>query len=796
MHICIFCSNFAAKLFASIMASQKYTKLAVAVTLLLTGMGTAIGAKLHCLHLYDILLCITGVLAITYIVYFVTFISVDKIRRDVILVKKNYWVWVMLLVIAVPFAFSWLMLLCNMSTAQLLDESNSYGVVYAEGDARAVSVLWSVFFHYLDAGNQHISSSAGRALAAVLSICGIILFNGLLVSTILSWTTRRKDHWDAGLIRYPLSSLPKNRYAVVIGANEMVVSVVKSLLQECVNGERVNDYVVLQTSSKVSEVRERLSAHLSDNEMDRVICYNALRESRKEIQQLYLAYATEIYILGESAVGEDMEAAHDALNMHCLNLVAHELYAYKNKVGTAAYEKKVCRVMFDYQTTCSVFQFSDVATEVRETMVFSPFNMYESWARKVLVENQAYNDGNPIVYTPLEGNDGIRPDDDKRVHLVVIGMSKMGVAIAERALYQAHYLNYAKHRSRITFIDSHADCQMALFKGQHATLFELMRHRYVDMSVDEDVAWVDPMAGENSRWAHLSDGGKNFIDVEVEFVKGAVESDAVRKYLCDLAGDGQSRLTIAVCLNHADEALAASLYMPSDVYASAQLQDIWVYQRDAVDMVANLTDPLVATSSLRYKKLRPFGMLMGERVGDGELVQKAMLVNAAYDVICYGASWPQVMGDMSDEGYKHALESWERLMVNKKWSNCYFVDSIAQKIRSVRGDDACVSIEDALKRYEQELGESEHNRWNMEQLMMGYTPCGKADDEMLKEYVKQQDVEALRKLKNGLKLSAAKVHPNICDYAHLDRTDPAAKAYDIQLIYAIPKMLELVKSDR
>jgi hypothetical protein len=34
-------------------------------------------------------------------------------------------------------------------------------------------------------------------------------------------------------------------------------------------------------------------------------------------------------------------------------------------------------------------------------MAFIPFNLYESWARKVLVDNKAVNQGHTIHYTPL-----------------------------------------------------------------------------------------------------------------------------------------------------------------------------------------------------------------------------------------------------------------------------------------------------------------------------------------------------------------------------------------------------------
>ena len=603
---------------------------------------------------------------------------------------------------------------------------------------------------------------------------------------------------------------------MVIGANEAAMSIIKDLLQPYSRDKRLdylhlqdNDYVILQTSADMNLVREQLSAQLTEDELCRVICYNAIRSSKKEIEQLYLPYASCIYILGESTTGANAETGHDAINMHCMNLIANQLQAYKAQ-HSDTYIKKQCRVMFDYHTTHSIFQFSDIASNVRDTMAFIPFNIYESWARKVLVDNKANNQGKIINYTPLDGYDGIRADDDKRVHLVIIGMSKMGVALAEQTLYLAHYLNADKQRTRITFIDSEADKKMDFFNGCHATLLELMRHRYVDSQQDIHAPWIDPMQSKDCKWKHLSTDSKNFIDTEVEFVKGNVESDAVRAYLCEIAADTQSKLTIAVCLNHTNQALAASLYLPIEVYESAQVQDVWVYQRDVQDMVANLTDQAVATNSIRYKKLRPFGMIQGEQMGTQTAYLKAILVNTAYSAT-HDHPWPVDMGNVSDAGRQYAQDAWEQLMVTKKWSNYFFVYSMYQKLRGACAqpswgkpiigayNDAMYAqptwqqeMEQAIEDNLHAMAVAEHNRWNMEQLLMGYSPCRKADDDLLQTLVRDNNTQEQALTKRALKLSAAKVHPNICDYKHLSLIDPAAKDYDTLLIRAIPRILMLV----
>ena len=797
------------------------------IVLVLTSIGTAIGIYVQSLHPYDIIACITGTLALAYTTYCLSFIFTDKIRRDVMLVKKNYLIWVILMIVVMPFIFARYALLTGFPNEYMLGDSNYTELLTTqEGASQLHSVIWAIIIHYIDPGCQYMAASAGRPLVLTLTIIGMLLFDGLLVSSIISWIERQKEQWKYGDIRYALKSLPKDKYAIVIGANEMAVSIIKGLLHK-----HQNDYVILQTCSEVPEVREVLSAHLSEDELDRVICYNALRHSEKEIEQLHVAYATSIHILGETTIGKDAETAHDAINMRCLNLIARELYKHKAKLGNA-YTKKPCRVMFDYQATYSVFQFSDIPAEVQETMTFVPFNMYDAWARQVIVKHAVNHNGKTIHYTPLDGYDGIRAEDDTRVHLVIVGMSKMGVAMGVQALYQAHYINYAKQRTRITFIDSNADKEMAFFKGRYTALFELMRHRYIDASLGTNVDWYDPMGSKDSPWSHLSDDGKNFIDTEVEFVKGELESDGVRAYLRQAADDKQSKLTIAICLDFTNRALAASLYLPLEVYQSAQLQDIWVYQREVVDIVANLTDKHVASTSVRYKKLRPFGMLYSDNQEKRTTYLKALLVNTAYDVIYNDLPWPQNIADTTDQGWQRACNSWEKLMVNKKWSNRFFADSMYQKIRSIYMPEALAKwlqknsalitdndyyeqlhslaivggyhnalftnpklqdvLEEAIGNNELTLAISEHNRWNMEQLLMGYSPCKKEEDALLTLYVRTNQTEAQHQTKNMLKRSAAKVHPNICDYEHLSKIDPQAKSYDIQLIHAIPRILMMV----
>lgn len=87
------------------------------------------------------------------------------------------------------------------------------------------------------------------------------------------------------------------------------------------------------------------------------------------------------------------------------------------------------------------------------------------------------------------------------------------------------------------------------------------------------------------------------------------------------------------------------------------------------------------------------------------------------------------------------------------------------------------------------VAKCEHNRWNIEQLLMGFTPMKSADDEQFRILVAENDEEKIKKKKSELKESSAKVHPNICDFEHLNMVDPGAKKYDYALNVAIPDIL-------
>lgn len=763
-----------------------------------------------------------------YIAYVVCFFIHRKIERDKLMMKERYWKFLIGLVVAIPFAF-YAILLPITKPENLYNDSTNVYLCNQCGDIQSVKdepdrLWWIIYYYFIDPGNQHSAQGSGaKIISATLALLGIFLFNGLLVTTILGLIDRRKEGLRNGRVRYTAKDLPANQFAVVIGANEIASSVIKNLLKpktdentlECLSNKN-NKYVILQTSSDVQKVRDVLASHLTPAELDKVIIYNALRDSELEIAHLHLEYATEIYILGENTTIDGGETYHDAMNMRCLNIVS--LVLNKNDNGC---NKKDCHVMFEYQTTYSVFQHSDISKRIHNVLNFFPFNRYESWARRILIDNRAKINKDEICYMPLDGYEGISPSDEKHVHLVIVGMSKMGIALGTQALYSSHYPNICKfpnQRTRITFIDTNADKEMAFFKGRYTTIFELTRHRYIDankckveqlntkeecgeVSNENEYRWIDPMKDSAGKWKHLSENGENFLDVEIEFIKGELESDGVRNYLKKISNEElNAKLTIAICLTQTHQAVAAALYMPIEVYNCKNLQQIWVYQREADDIISNLSDKTIETISIRYQKLRPFGMLYGEYMDDGSHLSKAISIAMAYD---------NFKGTIQE--YKNS--KWHICPVANKWSSQLSADAIYIKMRSVfNKDDYQVylhklnsddyNIDEAIvnffnkkfstEEFESELAICEHNRWNVEKLMMGYIPCNVNQFNNFKELINLGSYAEHKKKKDDLKKTDKKVHLDICAMDQqkkpLIEVDSKALQYDVKINNVLPRI--------
>lgn len=122
-------------------------------------------------------------------------------------------------------------------------------------------------------------------------------------------------------------------------------------------------------------------------------------------------------------------------------------------------------------------------------------------------------------------------------------------------------------------------------------------------------------------------------------------------------------------------------------------------------------------------------------------------------------------------------QSWEKEEENKK---------------NGEGNDKLQKLDDMWEYYNEALSRSEHARWMVEKLIMGYRPMNNEERFKYECYQGKKRKDYVKKLK---KRAEDPAHIDLCSYHDLRRIDPDNMKYDSFLMLAIPKILDKIKKD-
>ena len=360
---------------------------------------------------------------------------------------------------------------------------------------------------FIDPGNIVEVPPYLRWFSLLVVVLGLILFCGLLISVISNMLERRVERYREGDIVYPLQN-----HIVIIGFDNMVPTLIQQICDDTHYG---NCHILIQSTQPAQEIRSKIHTELDAKNEKRIVVLRARRDFIEELEKLYTTKAREVFLIGERD-----EHDHDSLNIDCLKKIV-DIHKRCNKCSLIPFT-----VLFEYQTTFAAFQLTDLSAEWRKYIEFHPFNFYEGWAKKILVSRQYGKGENCIEYPPLD-REAITYESEKHVHLVIIGMSRMGVAIGVEAAHLLHFPNFCRDKnikSVITFIDENADREMNFFCGRYRHYFEISSTHYYDMSKDErHERFVLP--------TRFKGKDADFLDVEFEFIKGRAETPAIQNLI-------------------------------------------------------------------------------------------------------------------------------------------------------------------------------------------------------------------------------------------------------------------------
>jgi hypothetical protein len=624
--------------------------------------------------------------------------------------------------------------------------------------------LWETLRLFINSNsileNTHEFAS-NHVMLLFIECLGNIFFSGLIISIITTLILRNVEAIKEGHVHYNIKN-----HVVIIGYDTIVPSILSELLA---HREYAKLKFVLQTSGSVDEVRNDLLTKLPQKELKRIILVHAPRLSVEELELLYTHHAREIFIVGERDQND-----HDAENMHTFEtLVAiHE----KKHVS----EPKSLTIWFENEASYAALQLNDISEEWRRYFEFKPYNFYKRWANRLLTNSDYGTGKDQIVYPELD-HEGITEKSSKHVHLIIVGMNRMGIALAKEAAHMMHFPNFneltGENRTRITFIDDHADREMNFFIGRHAGYFDIAPTRYADLSECYFRDWKK------------DDKYDNFLDIQFEFIKGRLESKYVRDWITKQLADTDAIVTIALCVHNPSQSFGMAMYLPEDVYTRGrddrnnpwnvvdkdQVVNIFVRQEKTGSLIKAFGD--TAKSALaqnkKYANIYPFGMVDDSFAVDYYSNHLAMAFNYVYDFYCtYDNTLPSSLPTAEE-----LLEKWKSLATSLKWSNLYLADSIEFKLRSIGLDAKTAQTATLSDEQIERMAYTEHCRWNMEKLLMGYRALGK------NERGKQVDV---KQLKNKMY-----AHHLIKPYAALTDAD---KQLDRNIIRKLPEILRMLNS--
>lgn len=574
-------------------------------------------------------------------------------------------------------------------------------------------------------GSEHEEGSIWVKLAVTL--IGSIVFTSLLINAFGNWLDRRIDNYRKGDVFYEFDD-----HILILGANNMLLNILDSLLQKDENRKR--DIVVLTTGDAES-LRTEIYSELPKQQAENIYVVYGSRTCREVLNKLDVHETTDIYILGE-----DNENIHDNTNLECLDILKDMCQRSKRPIS--------CYMVLERLSTIQHYYYRKDCGST-DKLHLTIINALENIAQRVLVSRD-YQDN--IKYPAIDRS-GIGVNDNTNVHIVIVGMSPMGYAMATTAAHVCHFPNFQSKgkRTKITFVQKDIRQEMDFFTGRYPHLMKLSYVEYTDMENATNSFIKYP----EKEYLQDESNEKGFLDIEWEFVNGGIESAKVRDYInaCSTRDGATELLTVILCDNSPETNVATAFCLPQAVYDNKI--PVFVYQPGGGNVVHS------ARSTNIYSNLFPFGMKSD--CYDHQFIKRheyARRIQYLYHIADQGIELETIPEDET------LHRQWFSAQYAFQQSNLYAANSIQIKLRSIGNAETLRPLE---KKEIELLSETEHNRWNIERLLLGFQPYTYKERARIKQELtrpaSEQNKEFIKKIKDKKKEQFK--HKDIAPYSEL-----------------------------
>lgn len=541
---------------------------------------------------------------------------------------------------------------------------------------------WRVVELMLDPGSFAGSAEKGSPWFQLLvTFVGAIVFTSFSINTIGNVLSRRIENVARGRVVYDFED-----HILILGAYNMVSNILSTVT---VRSDYQGRDIVILTDGDVEKVRERVLAGLPDVVAKNVYVVYGSRSQSSMLKTLNVDKAASIYILGE-----DDEHMHDALNL--------EAWRHLRSLCASAPQNIICYLVLERLSTEFLFHSRNDSGSVGKIRLVV-INSVENAAQRVLVSREL---DDKVRYPALDRN-GIGPDSDINVHFVIVGMTQMAYAMATTAAHICHFPNFNTkgRRTKITFVMNDTQQEMDFFKGHFSQLMDLSYSVKIGWDAAGNMVKEEFYPKEEYLGPDKQDK-KGFLDIEWEFIDAGVENEHVRDYIrtCVRNNGISEYLTLAVCGDDPESNVAAALYLPQEVAFSNI--PVFVYQNRSGEVLS------VAEGNVRFNNLYPFGV-QGECY-DHQFqtrLERAMRIHCIYKTAYDYKGLPD-MDVLEDRWFDLDMKYIDQQ------SNIYAANGLDVKFRSL-GVSSAEDYNALGADGRSVLVETEHNRWNVERLLMG-----------------------------------------------------------------------------
>ena len=525
-------------------------------------------------------------------------------------------------------------------------------------------------------------------LQFLITMTGAVIFTAMLITVLGNIISNRIDDFKKGRVRYRFDD-----HILVLGANSMLVNMLKEFVQ---TGIHEGKKIVVLTTQDTLELHDRIVSYIPGlQDVLDITFLNGSRVVEQTLENVQVGEAHSIYILGE-----DNEIDHDSVNLQSWDLV--------RKLCSEVTGTKQCYLVVDRMSTYHVLQYGKKPVDTH--LYLNIIHSLENWAQRVLVSREYQFDGiegnlsSEAGRYPAIDRKGIDRNSSKTVRFVIYGMTQMSYAMASTVAHIAHYPNFVKDRSKktkICFVAPDIREEMDYFLGHYDNLFQLSKATCFSGKDEKSPLVASPVRTPR---ADLGD----FLDIEWEFIDASIESAQFRDHLTQWAMNDDEYLTLAICNNESDANMAAALYLPEIIY----VKDIpvFVYQPLSGEVLK------YAHGTGRYSNVYPFGMK--DECYDPmfrKRIVKAKRINYIYDAENFGRLYCGMGAPEEVESKWNSLDQYVY-----RFSNLYAANSIPTKMRSIGIDPDAIDADMMLTEAQVDLlSVVEHNRWNMERLLLG-----------------------------------------------------------------------------